>query len=120
MATHVYHEWPDGAERPVLYDGCPECAKRASEPWKLDSDNFARAWQLMVNVEHPSTRNEGRTFYRTINEAKLCKMLYGMAVLMERHMDVDPWHWPVTITAVPAAIAELLGRDSALASKKAT
>lgn len=117
---HVYHEWPEGKQEPILYDNCPECDKRASEPWALDGSNFKEAWQLMVNVEHPSTAGEGRIGYLTWNEKRLGRELYKIAVLMERHMGIDPWRWPPEIRSMELKrLHELLGPDDAIASRKA-
>lgn len=111
MAAHVYHEWPDGTERPVLYDDCPECDARATQPWDLDASSFEEAWRLMVNFEHRNVI-EGRAVCLTWNERRLVRELYRIAVLMERHMRIDPWRWPPTIAGDRARLDELLDRDA--------
>lgn len=83
---HDYHEGPDGA---VLYDGCEECDERAADPinglLRLDGERFRTLWKRMIEVER---ENKGE--YLTFNERALGRHLYYITVLEERHTPIDP------------------------------
>jgi hypothetical protein len=94
---HVYHDelgCPDGT---ILFDGCPECEERAQGiqgACELDATNFRVLWGRMISTEF----GEGDDRYRTHAEARLGSRLYNMAVLMERHLGIDPY------VVMPAAV----------------
>jgi hypothetical protein len=79
--SHDYHEGPDDA---VIYDGCGECDDRAAEPLSglltLDAANFERLRARMLAVEYGDSDH-----YRTGNEARLGSALYKIQILHERH-----------------------------------
>ena len=88
--SHGPHEEIQGKEGALLYDGCAECESRAEAGLEgclhLDLWSFAEAWNRMVDVEH---EEEGA--YRSEAEAKLCRSLYHVALLIERHGTRNPW-----------------------------
>lgn len=79
--SHDYHQGPEGA---VLYDGCAECEQRAADPinalLNMDAATFAILENRMFGVEY-----DGRESYLTDNEAKVGKHLYYISILNERH-----------------------------------
>jgi hypothetical protein len=84
--SHDYHEGPEDA---VLYDGCDECDHRAANPLDglltLDGQNMERLLGRVLSVEYglgPADR------YRTGNEARLGHALYRLLVLAERHPEI--------------------------------
>lgn len=84
MASHDYHQGPEGA---VLYDGCSECDARASDALsgllRLDAEKFKTLAGRMYEVEYLDKGS-----YLTDNEAALARTLYLISVLNERHQDV--------------------------------
>lgn len=88
--SHRHHPNVEAGDprQAVLYDQCPSCEFHAGQGGlSLDPDLFARAWNQMIRVE----RNIGA--YRTDAEAKLCRSLYHVALLMDRHpgIRINPW-----------------------------
>ena len=110
MTMHRFHpifdtaaatEWelpePDQGEF-ILYNNCDRCAEHAEHPLlSLDDNNLRDMWDQMVIAE----RKTG--FYRTENEAKAGRQLYGIACFMERMLGINPWqslgdiHYDITI-----------------------
>lgn len=80
--SHDYHQ---GREGTIIFDGCAECDERAADPIKallnLDTENFQRLRERMLSVEFGDDSN----YYRSDNEARVGKHLYALAVLEERH-----------------------------------
>lgn len=80
--SHDYHQGPEDA---VLYDGCAECDERARNPLdalcRLDNHNYAALRDRMMAVEFGSDGD----YYRTTNESRVGKALYLIALLEERH-----------------------------------
>jgi len=92
MASHKFHA-REGDRDPVLFDGCERCEEHAElGGLDLDAETFARAWRLMIAVEKDDTEA-----YRSAADGILCGHLYRMAVLMERHLGLNPWVYPPTI-----------------------
>lgn len=79
--SHDYHQ---GAEDAILYDGCAECDARAKNPMvgllNLDEERFETLWRRMLAVE-----DNDSTYYRSGNEAALGKHLNYVRILIERH-----------------------------------
>lgn len=79
--SHDYHK---GREGTIIYDGCAECDERVKDPIKallnLDTDNYQALRERMQRVEFAGTET-----YRSVNEARVGKHLYAIAVLEERH-----------------------------------
>ena len=91
MPSHSYH--PDTHEH-ELADDCPRCDELAGRPLELDTENFVKAWQRMIDVEW------GTDAYRSDNERDLGKKLYEWAVFLERYTPIDPRELPEQL--VPA------------------
>jgi hypothetical protein len=79
--SHDYHQGREGA---IIFDGCDECDERAVEPIKallnLDRESFTQLRDRMLAVEY-----DGTDTYRSKNEARVGKHLYYIQVLQERH-----------------------------------
>lgn len=79
--SHDYHDGPEGA---VLFDGCEECDYRAENPMdallRMDNTTFSTFENRMFEVEY-----ENRGSYLTSNEAKVGRVLYLISILNERH-----------------------------------
>lgn len=79
--SHDYHQGPEDA---ILYDGCEECDQRAADPMNgllhLDSASFVELWERMLAVE-----GDDSDHYRTRNEAALGHHLNSVRILIERH-----------------------------------
>lgn len=82
--SHDYHQGPEGA---VLYDGCQECDERAIDPLKglanLDASSYQVLRRRMLEVEF------GMGHYLTGNEASLGRALHTIFVLEERYGQVS-------------------------------
>lgn len=94
--THAHHEsLPDYNPDAVLQDGCPECERRAEQGLagllELDSERVAKLWRMMLardrgweiadlNTESGQVEGPG-----SVCDAKLCTILYRIAVLLGRH-----------------------------------
>jgi len=80
--SHDYHE---GREGTIIFDGCGECDERAKDPIKallnLDAANYEALRARMRAVEF----GDDSESYRSDNEARVGKHLYAIAVLEERH-----------------------------------
>ncbi len=85
---------PDDA---ILYDDCPRCAQQAANPAHCDLDRLGRLWSRMVEVERDPS---GIAAYRTATEAAGCRILYPIALLLDRtHPALDVWRWPLHLRA---------------------
>lgn len=92
--SHRFHPTDQDPSGAIMYDDCPRCAEQAANPLNCDPDRIAALWQRMVTVEHT---DNGTDHYPTSNEAKACRYLYGVAVLIERVSRINPWTWPWTL-----------------------
>ncbi len=85
--SHDYHQGPEDA---ILYDGCEECDARAAKPLDallhLDGTHYETLRDRMVAVEY----GNGNASYRTTNEAKVGQALYLISILEQRHGRVWP------------------------------
>jgi hypothetical protein len=83
----VSHDPHEGADGTLVYDNCAECDSRAADPLEgllhYDAERFAQLHERMVNVEY---RNGDH--YRSSNEARVCKALYYVRLLTDRHAAV--------------------------------
>ena len=105
MTMHDPHDDTLEAAGVVLFDGCPRCDEHAESPLRgLDRDHIAVLWQQMVAVEQAPLFSGPS--YRSVNEARACRTLYGIAVVLEANTDVDPWRWPLRSKQPPAPEAE--------------
>lgn len=98
---HAYHEGLGCPDATILYDGCEECEERAAAGiqgvFALDTNNFWLLWQRMLRTDYGF--DNGADHYLTQAEAQLGSRLYNMAVLMERHMGIDPRYVPIRVPA---------------------
>jgi hypothetical protein len=80
----VSHDYHEGREGTIIFDGCAECDERAADPIKallnLDAENYQALRARMLAVEFDGTES-----YRSANEARVGKHMYAIAVLEERH-----------------------------------
>ena len=92
--THRYHPDPTRGDDKdaILWDSCEDCDSRTDLDGiqSLDNRNFARLWRKMLEVERDDTGT-----YLSWNERKAARSLYLMAILLERHTNIDPWAWPL-------------------------
>lgn len=92
--SHRYHPAPGDPPDAVLYDNCARCEQQAANPLNCDEHRIIELWHRMVAVEHT---DDGADHYPTHAEAKACRYLYGVAVLIERLSRIDPWAYPWTL-----------------------
>lgn len=81
------HDLHKGADGTLVYDDCAECDSRAADPLEgllhYDNERFAQLHERMVNVEYRTADH-----YRSSNEARVCKALYYVQLLTDRHRAV--------------------------------
>lgn len=78
--SHRPHPSGFDPEDAILFDNCERCFDHAQNGGAdLDPQTFAKAWNRMLAVER------GDQSYRTEAEADLCRSLYRMAVMIDRH-----------------------------------
>lgn len=78
--SHRPHPYGFDPEDAIIFDDCADCHGYALDGGAgLDTATFAKAWNRMLAVER------GGEAYRTEAEAQLCRSLYRMAVLIDRH-----------------------------------
>lgn len=71
----------------VLADGCARCDEHAENPLlTLDAPKTAELWDKMIAVEYGS---DGA--YETVNEKKAGRVLYHVALWLERRLGLRPW-----------------------------
>jgi hypothetical protein len=80
--SHDYHEGPEDA---VLYDGCAECDARATKPLDALLNLDDRSFPILLARVRAVEFGDGSASYLTGNEAALGRALYGILILLERH-----------------------------------
>lgn len=82
--SHRYH--PEEIDA-ILYDDCEECEQRSNSlahlASGLDRSNLLKLWNRMIDVE----KDDGE--YPTVAEARAGRMLYFMALVLERIADTS-------------------------------
>lgn len=87
--THAYHDPAKlrpgiDPEAVVLFDECDDCRHHAERPAAyLDDANLRALWREMIRVERPA-QVRGLQTYRTLNEARACRVLHDVGLLLER------------------------------------
>ncbi len=81
--SHDYHQGPEGT---IFYDGCEECTHKAKDPViHLDQQRSRLLWQKMMDVE---VFDNGS--YRSGNEKIAAMQLWRIYLFLERNTTISP------------------------------
>lgn len=74
-------------EDALLFDECQRCSEHSKMIFSIDNDRLKQLWLEMLKVEYSK---DGRDYYRTHEESRLCGKLYEMSIFMERILGIKP------------------------------